>query len=317
MKNIQYLPVGLFGSTVAMANLSIALKQAAQIFGIPAAASMIIGILAGAMYIVLLLFYLAKIIMYPKAVKEELANPVVAHFLGTFFITAVLLAYLAIPYSLAFARIVWLIGSIGGLTFMYILMDRLYKGQLSAENAVPPVLIPGLTVLNAANTGGGMQFNWLGNEVDSILFSFGIVYVLLFFIIISYRLIHGGALPLFLGPTLLLMSTPFEASFLAYLKPGASVDRFASVLFYFGLLVFLVLFFNVFKKGLPFMTTWWASCFSLAALTNAAIKYTNLSPDILVRDLAGVLLIATTLLISFTFALTMERLLSGRLFNPI
>jgi tellurite resistance protein len=72
----------------------------------------------------------------------------------------------------------------------------------------------------------------------------------------------------------------------------------------------------VFKKGLPFMISWWASCFSLGALTNAAIRYANQRHNLLLCDVAAVLLIASTLLIAVTFVLTIRRQLSGRLLNP-
>jgi tellurite resistance protein len=314
--SVQYLPVGLFGSTVAMADLSIAWKAGAVTFGLPVVISTAIGILTATMFILLLSLYILKLVRYHEAAKMELTDPVAAHFMGTLFISAILLAIIAIPFSLSGARILWCCGTIGGIVFIYVLMGRLYKGRLDPKDAVPPVLIPGLTLLNAANAGRGMQFGVWGNEVNGILFSLGIVYVLLFFVIITYRLIYGGALPLFLEPTLLLMSAPFAVGFLAYVSPGGAVNSFASVFFFFGLLLLVVLFFNVFKKGLPFMISWWASCFSLGALTNAAIRYANQRHDPLLCDVAAALMIASSLLVAITFVLTIWQQLSGRLLNP-
>jgi tellurite resistance protein len=314
--SVQYLPVGLFGSTVAMADLSIAWKAGAVTFGLPVVISAAIGILTAAMFVLLLSLYIIKLIRYHEAAKKELMHPVTAHFMGTLFISAVLLAVVAVPFSLAVARILWCCGTVGGMAFIYVLMGRLYKGQLDPKDAVPPVLIPGLTVLNAANAGRAMQFGMWGNEVNGVLFSFGVVYVLFFFVIITYRLIYGNALALFLKPTLLLMAAPFAVSFLAYVSPGDPVNALASVFFFFGLLLLVVLFFNVFKKGLPFMISWWASCFSMGALTNAAFRYANLGHDFLLFDVAAVLLIASTLLIAVTIVLTIRLQLIGRLLNP-
>jgi tellurite resistance protein len=314
--SVQYLPVGLFGSTVAMADLSIAWKAGAVTFGLPAVISAAIGILTAAMFVLLLSLYILKLIRYHEVAKEELMDPVTEHFTGTLFISAVLLAVVAVPFSLAVARILWCCGTVGGIAFIYVLMGRLYKGRLDPKSAVPPVLIPGLTVLNAANAVRAMQFGIWGSEINGILFSFGIAYVLLFFVIITHRLIYGDVLALFLEPTLLLMSAPFAVSFLAYVSPGDPVNSFASVFFFFGLLLLVVLFFNVFKKGLPFMISWWASCFSMGALTNAAIRYANQRHNLLLCDVAAVLLTASTLLIAVTFVLTIRWQLSGRLLNP-
>jgi tellurite resistance protein len=314
--SLQYLPVSIFGSTVAISGLSITWNQASALFGLPIVAAIVIGIVAWICYLFLLLLYLTKIFRYPQKVKDELTHPVMAHSLGTFFISAVLLAEVTIPFSLSFGRMMWMAGTAGGFVFLYALTARLLKGQLSAGDVLPPVLIPGLTALNAANTGAGMQFGNWGKEADLILFSVGIVYVLLFFVLISYRLIQGGTILASLVPTLLLVSAPFEVGFLAYMHQAAAVDCFASVLFFFGLSIFVVLFFKVFKRGLPFMISWWAACFSTVALANAAFSYANVSHDIFVSAMAGVLLIGASLLIVITFAFTLRLLRNGKLLVP-
>jgi tellurite resistance protein len=314
--SLQYLSGSLFGSTVAISSLSLAWNQASALFGVSEAAATGIGILAWGIYIFLLLLYLIKIFRYPLKTKEELTHPVMAHSLGTFFISAVLLAAVTIPFSLPVARVVWIAGAAGGLFFLYALTGRLLKGQLAEGDALPPLLIPGLTTLNAANAGAGMQLGSWGKEADLIFFSVGIVYVLTLFVLISYRLVHGGAIPLSLAPTLLLMSAPFEVGFLAYTSLTPVIDSFAAVLFFFGLFIFIVLFFKVFKKGLPFMTSWWSSCFSTAALANAACRYARVSHDILVNDMAIVSLIAASLLIGITFVFTIKLQQDGKLLKP-
>ncbi|MET1056024.1 MAG: hypothetical protein ABWY16_12010 [Pedobacter sp.] len=313
---IQYLPVGLFGSTVALAGLGVAWKQSSALFGAPPIISVGVTLVTCIAFVLLILSYLTKMLKYPERVKTELNNPVAANFLGTFFISAVLIASLIVPFSLNLARTVWIIGAIGGLVFMFILTSRLYRGQLKITDAVPPTLIPGLTVLNTATAGAAMQWGWFTHEFDLILFSLGIVYVFVFFVLISYRLIHREPVVIFLVPTLLLMCAPFEVGFITYMSQVPQVDMFASVIFYFGLFIFVVLFFFVFKKGLPFMVSWWGSCFSAGALANAAIKYANVSQDPLVKDIAIFLLIVLTVMVIITFTLTIKYLAKGKLLKP-
>ena len=123
---------------------------------------------------------------------------------------------------------------------MYILTRRLYKGVLNALDLVPPVLIPGLTVLNAVTAHASIDLGCWSNEADQMLFSIGIVYVMVFFVIITYRLVHLEPLVLFLKPTLLLMSAPFEISFLSYLSTKTQVNAFAAMLFYFGFFIIIL-----------------------------------------------------------------------------
>jgi tellurite resistance protein len=313
---IQYLPVGLFGATVALSGLGIAWKQSTALFGAPPVIANAVTLLTWIAFLCLIVGYATKMIRFPEKVKAELNNPVVANFLGTFFISAVLLASLTVPISLTIARFVWTIGAIGGLIFMFILTSRLYRGDLKITDAVPPTLIPGLTVLNTATAGAAMKWGWFTHEFDLILFSLGIVYVFVFFVLISYRLIHREPVITFLVPTLLLMCAPFEVGFITYTSQVPQVDMFASVIFYFGLFIFVVLFFFVFKKGLPFMVSWWGSCFSAGALANAAIKYANVSHDPLVECIAIFLLIVLTVMVIITFTLTISHLLKGKLLKP-
>ncbi len=314
--SLQYLPVGLFGSTVAISGLSIAWNQASVLFELPGSIAIAIAILAWAMYILLISLYITKIIRYPEAVKKELTNPVTGNFLGTFFISTVLLSAVTIPFSLDLARIVWIAGTTGGSIFMYILTSRLFKGQLSILDAEPPSLIPGLTLLNAVIAGTRMEFGWLGKEINLILFSVGIVYVFSFFITILFRLIYKEPVIPFLVPTLLLMSAPFEVGVSAYMSQTAHIDFFASVIFFFGLFTFIVIFFQILKKRLPFMISWWSSCFSIGALTNAALKYSIISHGVLEKSIAGILLVVASLFMAITFVITIKLQWSGRLLKP-
>lgn len=310
---LQYLPVGLFGSTVAIAGLGLALKQSVILYGLPACFGIVITMICWSIFILLSICYMIKCFRFPAQVKAELTNQVTANFLGTFFISVVLLAWLTAPFYLTIARITWFTGAGGSLIFMFILVSRLFKGNLSVLDAVPPTLIPGLTVLNSASAGAYMKFGWLGSDVNIILFALGISYVFTFFVIIMYRLVHRSPVVTFLRPTLLLMCAPFEVGFIAYMTHFTAVDLFGSTIFYFGLFIFIVLFFIVFKKGLPFMVSWWGSCFSASALANAALRYAILSKDLFVKDIAAVILMVLIVLILITVYYTVQRLVTGQL----
>jgi len=313
---LQYLPVGLFGETVAISALSIEWRQAASLFGAVPCISVVIGVIDVIIFVLLIGLYLLKIIKYPVNVKSELNNPVFGNFAGTFFISAVLIATIVVPFSLNTARVIWLIGTAGGMGFMYLLTARMFNENINTLNALPPILIPGLVVLNAATSGASMQLGWWGKEVDLILFSFGIIPVFALFVIILYRLMHRKVIDVFLQPTLLLMSAPFEVGFLAYVSQSKTIDTFGSVIFFFGLLVFAILFFKVFKKGLPFMISWWATSFSLAALANASLEYAIVGHDPLLKYIAGFLLIGSSIMVALTLCFTLNRHFSGKLLHP-
>ena len=313
---LQYLPVGLFGETVAISALSIEWHQAVALFAATPAISIGIGIIAVTIFILLIALYLLKIIKYPVNVKTELNSPVFGNFAGTFFISTVLIATIIVPFSLTVGRIIWLVGTVGGSVFMYLLTARMFNGNITVRNALPPILIPGLVVLNAATSGTAMQFGWWGKEVDLILFSFGIILVFSLFIITLYRLVYLEKIDAFFQPTLLLMSAPFEVGFLSYVSRSKTIDTFASVIFFFGLMIFTVMFFKVFKKGLSFMISWWAASFSLAALANASLEYAIIGHDLLLKHIAGFLLICSSIMTGVTLWFTLNRHFHGKLLHP-
>jgi tellurite resistance protein len=313
---LSSLPVGIFGSTVAIAGLANAFKQGQTLFGIPASWEMITTVTCWLIFILLIISYALKWLRYPAKVSEELNHPVTAHFAGTFFISAVLLAGLTSNFSMPAARMVWIAGSTGGLIFMYVLTARLFKGWLADTDAVPAVLIPGLTVLNAATSGAPILLNSYGSQINTFLFSIGIVYTFTFFILITYRLVHYGPVSNFLKPSLLLMCAPFAVGFQSYVSMAQQVDQFASALFYFGLFIFVVLFFHVFTKSLTFETSWWGACFSTGALANAALRYAALSQNGIIKTIGAILLLLLTGLVLLTAFYTIRWLFKPTSHTP-
>ena len=300
INRLATLPVGIFGCTVAIAGLANAFKAGHSLFGIPAGLATAITFICWFIFLGLKISYGLKWYLFPDNVAAELANPVTSHFAGTFFISTVLIAGLTAEFSLDTARIVWLIGAVGSLVFVLLLTSRLFNGQVTDSGAVPAILIPGLTVLNAGTASTAMGFGVDGYHADIFLFSIGIVYTLTFFVLIAYRLIHFEPLSNFLKPSLLLMCAPFEIGFQTYVSLTHRVDLFASVIFYFGFFIFIVLFFHVFTKSLRFETSWWGACFSTGALTNAALRYAMLSPDPVIKVIAAVMLLVLIGLVLLT-----------------
>jgi tellurite resistance protein len=107
-----------------------------------------------------------------------------------------------------------------------------------------------------------------------------------------------------------------DQTVLSYLGIKGSVDLFASVIFYFGFFLFIVLFFHVFNRRLQFSIPWWGACFSTAALTNASLRYANVCHDGVMKVLGGALLVLLIGLVVITLWHTLHRLVRGELLTP-
>jgi len=110
-------------------------------------------------------------------------------------------------------------------------------------------------------------------EVNLFAGAVGAVLALVLFAMIVSRLVHRDPLAPALAPSLMILVAPFAVGFLAYVNIVGGIDRFAALLFYFGLFMFAVVAPKVFRPSVKFSSAWWAIGFPMAALVNAALKY--------------------------------------------
>ena len=110
-----------------------------------------------------------------------------------------------------------------------------------------------------------------------------------------------------------ILIAPFEVGFLAYVNVTGHVDLFAGMLFYFGLFLFVLLSWRVFRRPVPFAASWWAISFPMAALSNAALKYADHVQAGALAWLAGLILAALTVAIAVLSVRTLHSLFTHRL----
>jgi tellurite resistance protein len=115
-------------------------------------------------------------------------------------------------------------------------------------------------------------------------------------------------------PSLMILVAPFAVGFLAY-SNLAGIDRFAALLFYFGLFMFAVVAPRVFRRSIRFSPAWWAIGFPLAALVNAALKYAEFRANGPLLVLAAGLLGALSLALAVLTVRTLRIAVDGRLFT--
>lgn len=249
--SIQFLPVNLFASIMGISGLSSAWGQASNLFGTSPAIADMIGIVAILIFIALSIGYICKWILYPQKVASEFRHPILGNFFGTITISILLLSSIIGTYSQVLGQVAWIIGTVTTLVLSFVFVSRLLNGNQEPGNAVPPLLIPGVATLDVAVAGGTMPFAW-AHEVNLMCLAIGGIVALVFFIMIISRLIHKEPLPSGLMPSLMITTAPFEVGFLGYTNVMQRIDSFSAILFYFGLFLFVVMFFKVFRKSVPF-----------------------------------------------------------------
>lgn len=310
--SVQFLPVNLFASVMGISGLALAWRQASKLFGTSLVVADIIGIIAIVVFIALSLAYISKWVLYPQKVKAEFMHPITGNFFGTITIAILLLSSVIGTYSQILGQMVWIIGTVTTLALSYIIVTRLLNGNIEHGHAVPAWLIPGVGTLDIAVAGGSMPLPW-AHEVNLFSLAIGGVVALIFLTMILSRLIHHDPMHAGLTPSMLIMIAPFEVGFLGYVNFEQRIDQFASILFYFGLFLFIVLFFKVFKKSIPFGASWWGVSFPLAALSNAALQYAMFVNSWLLIAISTIILVLLNIVLIVLFVRTLKSLFNGTL----
>ncbi|QGW83646.1 SLAC1 anion channel family protein [Variovorax paradoxus] len=272
--SVRNLPVSLFASVMGLSGLALAWRLAHSSLGVPAFIGEAIGAFALGIFVLIVLGYLVKLTRYRAAVQAEFNHPVAGNFFGTIAISILLLSAVVGPYSEMAARAIWTVGVLATFWLSFVVASRLLKGSVDDTHAVPAWLIPGVATLDIAVTGAHMPMAW-APEINLLAGAVGGVLALVLFVLIVRRLVHREPLAQGMTPSLMILVAPFAVGFLAYTNIVGGVDRFASVLFYFALFLFVVIAPKVFRRSIKFSPAWWAISFPMAALANAALKYAD------------------------------------------
>jgi tellurite resistance protein len=280
---------------MGLSGLSIALQQADRLMAGLHGIGTAIALLSTGVFVILCGLYAAKAIRFPAAVREELSHPVKMSFGASFTVSLVLLSIALYASAPAVSWWLWAVGSGLHLVFtLYVLNAWIYQTHFEIHHISPAWFIPvvgNILVPVAGVTHGAQELSWF-------YFSIGLLFWIVLFTLIVYRMIFHHPLPDKLLPTLFILIAPPAVGFIAYVKLSGGIDAFAHVLYYGALFLTLLLFMQLPRfLRLPFFLSWWAYSFPLAAMTVATLvmhKHTGL---MLFGGLAAILLAMLVLII--------------------
>lgn len=311
----RHLPIGLFATVMSLSGLSLAWRLATRMYGVDIAVSNAIGIVALGVFAILALAYLNKFFRHRELVKQEFSHPVLGNFFGTVGISILLLSSVISGYSATAQLVVWIIGVAVTLILSAVMISRLLDGNASPTSVVPAWLIAGVGSLDIVVTGGGFASPW-AHEVNLLAAAIGSVSAGVFFVLIFSRLVHHEPLAAGMRPSKMILVAPFAVGFVAYVNLVHKVDLFASLLFYFGLFLFVIISYRLFLKPPPFSPSWWAVGFPIAALSNAALTYSNAVDSPGLKFIAVLLLFLLSAFILVLSIRSLRTLLTGRFLAP-
>jgi tellurite resistance protein len=306
----------MYGAVMGLAGLGLTARSAAPLFpGVfraPAYFTELWVGLAAIALLILLLLYLLKIILHRESVKEDFTNPALLGFAGALPVGMTLVAGGLGPYAPQFSSALWWAGCVLLTALQVCGIARWLAGQVPLDklNAGWLILIVGGIVV----PGPGIS---LGHaEASRLFFGFSACGALILLPLLLARAALAAPLPEALRPTWFILLVPPSLIYAngAALYPQAPL---LENLFFAGLVLALAL--AVFGRGFwrwPFGPAWWAFTFPLDALAYAATRYAQEHPAALWKAVAGVALLAATLVVSTVLArslLAARHLFSKRL----
>ena len=289
--NLRQVPIGLFGAVMGLTGLGLSARAAATVLpGYVRAPAYVtepwiaLGVIA---FLVLLAFYLVKLIKHPDTVRDEFVNPATLGFCGALPVGMTLVAGGLAPYMPAVADVIWWLSAVVLLAFQLWAFYRLLSGGMALAEINAGWLI--LFVGGIVAPGPGIA---LGHaETSHFLFGVSAVSAPLVLALLMVRLVLGPAIAPALRPTWFILLVPPS---LIYANGLALFPGFTPLenLYFFGLLLACALL--VYARGLlgwPFSPAWWAFTFPLDALAYAAARYAQDHPAPLWKAVAAVTLL--------------------------
>jgi len=285
---LENFPVSFFAMVMGMAGITIAWQKCASLLHFGSSVYALLVPFTLAIFAVLSLLYGLKLLRYRKAVSREIHNPVKLNFFPAFSISLLLIAIFLLPMNRGVAEGFWILGV--GIHFaftLYVMSVWIHHEGLEVHHINPAWFIP--VVGNVLVPIAGTQLGY--TEISWFFFSIGIVFWLVLFTIIFYRVLFHQPLPEKLMPTFFILIAPPAVGFLSYVNLTGNLDAFARVLYFLALFLTILLLTQYrYFFGLKFFLSWWAYSFPLAAVTIGTMKMYELT------DKAGFYYLGETML---------------------
>lgn len=294
---LEFFPVSAFTTVMGLTGFAMAVKSAEQQmpFGFTISPALLVFSLL--LFLAISVLYLVKFVRFRQAVLNEFNHPVKLQFFPAISISMVLLATALHSQGHAIAVWVWGAGSLLHLLFTLLILNAwLNRSSIEVIHSNPSWFIP--VVGNILIPIGGVSL--APQEISWFFFSIGLVFWMVLFTLIFYRLVFHPAMPAKLLPTLAILLAPPAVGFLSWLALTGELDAFGRILYYSALIITLLLLVQAPRfMRLRFALSSWAYSFPLAAMTMASMAMAKLTAIKLFTLLAyGLLAFLTVIIIA-------------------
>lgn len=314
-QSLQHMQVSLFSAGLGLAGFATAWREAAAAFEAGAVIATALTGIAFGVFAVLLVLYMLKILHHRDAVIAEFRHPIQGNFFATITMTLMILSSSFVATAPGLATVLWATGAIANMAVTVSIVTLWISRDGHISHATPVWFIPVVGNLITPIMGVPLGYPDLGWMV----FAVGLLFWLILFTVIFYRLLFERALEKPLRPTLFILIAPPSLCFIAYaVLNGGRVDGLATMFLGIALFMLLILLPQVpTMLRLPFGLSWWSYTFPLAAFSIALTLYSDAVDSIPAQSLALAMIVILSAIVVLVSLRTIGYIRAGRVFRPI
>ncbi len=318
---LAYFPVTLFTSVMGIGGLSIAFKKVSLFSNILFSSflnisSMIFGILASIIFIVLFILYIIRMFLYIDFFKEDLSHQIKINFLSSIPISMLILisfwSYYVDYISIELKIIFYFTSTLQLVTTLYVISFWL-RNSMNNILLSPAWFIPVVGNLIVPLAAHSMD---IPKELMLFFFGIGCFFWIILTAIIIQRLIFEANLEQKFIPTLFIFIAPPSIFVVDFYIIFGFYNEFSLIVYFIGLFFILILF-SLIKTffNIGFTLSWWAFTFPLCAFSVASSDLYLLYSNSIIYKLLGIFgLICAFLSVFITFIKTSIAIKNGQIF---
>jgi tellurite resistance protein len=264
----QPIPVSLFSIVLGLTGLGNGWRLATRIWGMPAYIGESILLVAGVLWLVLMVLYLCKWLFARAAALTEFRHEIQSGFVALVPLTTMLMALLVLPYARDVAIALWVFGVGGQLAYGSYSAGRIWQGGRDPLASTTVLYLPTVGVnFVAAIVAGSLGYPGWG----ALFFGAGALAWLSLESVILQRHMGPSALPATMRATVGIQLAPPVVGALAYLSITSGMpDMVAQALFGYGLLQGLLMVRLVpWFRQQSFSPSLWAFTFGVTSIAAA------------------------------------------------
>lgn len=188
-------------------------------------------IICGALGIIFIILVLSKLVLYPKSIKNDFANPIITSNSGTFSMSLMLLSTYLAPFISNVAYSVWILGIALHILLIIYFTYRFIIRNFDISNVYPSYWIVFVGISMGAITAHAHGLD----EIGFIFFLVGFIAMLITMPLVVYRYLKYNDIPEGNKPLICIFTAVLSILIVSYLNSyNAISNEFLMILYIFA-----------------------------------------------------------------------------------